>query len=132
MDSSAGGGHGFDTKSVRARLCLSQGLLASIASGPKLGKHVQMFGFKPRQPRTIADVIKQKKRFVFTCLSCKTITSKEPNDLFFKPNMELTILENVSVCPKCRASNFPGFAQRLFLTVERQKSYFGQHPTIRG
>ena len=78
-----------------------------------------MFGFKPRPARTIADVIRQKKRFVFTCLACKTITGKEPKELFFRPNMELAVLEKVSVCPRCGASNFPGFAQNLFLTVER-------------
>ena len=78
-----------------------------------------MFGFKPRPPRTIAEANSQKKRFVFTCLACKTISRKEGNAIFFKHTMELTLLEQVSACPECGASNFPGFAQKLFLTVER-------------
>ncbi len=72
---------------------------------------------KPRPPRTIADAIAQRKRLVFTCMACKTITSKEPNDLFFKPNMELNILEKVSVCTECGANNVPCISKTRILTI---------------
>ena len=76
-----------------------------------------MFGFKPRPPRTIADVIRQKKRIIFTCTGCKTITSKDPTGIFYKPNMELRSVESFTACPECGASNLAGFAKRLILTV---------------
>ena len=77
-----------------------------------------MFSFKPRPPRTIGEVIAQRKRFVFTCMACKTITSKEPNELFYKPNMELSALERMSACSECGATNADDMPRQLLLTIE--------------
>ena len=77
-----------------------------------------MFSFRSRPPFTIGEVIAQKKRFVFTCLACKTITSKQPNDLFYKPNMELSVLERMSACSECGGTNINGLPKQLILTIE--------------
>lgn len=77
-----------------------------------------MFGGKPREPRTIADAMILKKRLVFTCKACGAIMSKEPNELFFKPNMEFAALERISVCTECGAGNVTSRMKQLFLTVE--------------
>ncbi len=77
-----------------------------------------MFGSKPREPRTIADAMILKKRFVFTCRTCGAVISKEPNDVFFKPKMELKALEAVSTCAKCGANNISGYPLRLVLTID--------------
>ena len=73
---------------------------------------------RPRPARTIADAIAQRKRLEFTCLTCKTITSKEASDLFYTPNVELAVLEQVTVCPECGASNIAGFPKQLILTAQ--------------
>ena len=77
-----------------------------------------MFRSSKRPPRTVAEAIAQDKRFVFTCRSCKAVISKQPNDLFFRPNMELQILEQISICSECGASNSTGHPLQVVLTVE--------------
>lgn len=76
-----------------------------------------MFGSKPPEPRTIADAIVLKKRFVFTCRVCGAVSSQEPNDLLFRPNMELKSLEAMSSCAKCGANNISDYPLRLVLTA---------------
>ena len=63
-----------------------------------------MFHSGKRPPRTVAEAIAQDKRFGFTCRPCKAVISKQPNDLFFSPNMELHILEQISICSECGMS----------------------------
>ena len=77
-----------------------------------------MFGRKPRVPQTVADAIAQKKRLVFTCKACNTITSKEPNDVFYPQKMELTIVQQIAVCPECGAANMPGHSKQIIMTIE--------------
>ena len=77
-----------------------------------------MFHSKTRLPRTVAEAIAQDKRFVFTCRSCKAVISKQPNDLFFRPNMERNILEQISMCSECGASNASGQPPQVVLTIE--------------
>ena len=77
-----------------------------------------MFRSKPSAPRTVAEAIAQDKRFVFTCKTCKAVISKQPNDIFFRPKMELHILEQISICSECGASNSTGHPLQVVLTVE--------------
>ncbi len=77
-----------------------------------------MFGRTPREPRTLGDLIVQRKRLVFTCMACKTITNINPSELPYKPHMELHLLDEISVCPECCAGNVPSEAKQLFLTIE--------------
>ena len=77
-----------------------------------------MFHPRKRPPRTVADAIGQDKRFVFTCKVCGAVISKQPNDLFFRPKMELHILQQISICTECGASNATGHPAQVVLTVE--------------
>ena len=77
-----------------------------------------MFHSRKRPPRTVAEAIAQDKRFVFTCKSCKAVISKQPNDLFFRPKMELHVLEQISICSECGAANATGNPVQVVLTVE--------------
>ena len=77
-----------------------------------------MFRSRSRPPRTVAETIAQDKRFVFTCKACKAVISKQPNDLFFRPKMELHILEQISICSECGAANAKGNPVQVVLTVE--------------
>ena len=76
-----------------------------------------MIHSKPSVPRTVADVITEKKRLVFNCRVCGAVTSKEPNDLLLEPKMELKSLEAISTCAKCGANNISGYPTRLVLTL---------------
>ena len=76
-----------------------------------------MIHSKPSVPRTVADVITEKKRLVFNCRVCGAVTSKRPDDIFFEPTMELKSLEVASTCAKCGANNIPGYPRRLVLTL---------------
>ena len=77
-----------------------------------------MFGSKPIIPYMLGDLIAQRKRLVFNCMACKTITSKRPSEQLYKPNMELNVLEQICVCPECGVGNVSGEAKQLVLTIE--------------
>ena len=77
-----------------------------------------MFHPRKQPPRTVAEAIAQDKCFVFTCRACRTVISKQPNDLFFRPKMELHILQQISVCSECGAANATGNPAQVVMTVE--------------
>ena len=77
-----------------------------------------MFRSRKHRPRTVAEAIAQDKRFVFTCKVCKAVISKQPNDLFFRPKMELEILQQISICGECGACNTTDHPLQVVLTVE--------------
>ena len=77
-----------------------------------------MFHSRKSPPRTVAEAIAQDKRFVFTCKVCRAAISKQPNDLFFRPKMELHILQQISICSACGAANATGSPVQVVLTVE--------------
>ena len=77
-----------------------------------------MFHSRKRPPRTVAEAIAQDKRFVFSCKACRAVISKQPNDLFFRPKMELEILQQISICGECGACNTTGRPLQVVLTVE--------------
>lgn len=78
----------------------------------------KLFHSKSRQPRNIADAIELNKRLIFTCTVCDAAAKKLPNDLLYRPKMELRSFEAVSSCSPCGATNIIDRPPLVVLTIE--------------
>jgi len=54
---------------------------------------------------TVGDLVAQGKHLVLTCKACKTISTKDPSDVFFRFKMEFSVLQEMLNCPECGHSN---------------------------
>ena|GEM_PF-5776558 len=69
---------------------------------------------------TVGDLIAQGQHLVLTCKACNTISTKDLNDVFFRPKMELLALTHMMHCPECGYSNSVDGKSRLIVTTEYQ------------
>ena len=67
---------------------------------------------------TVGQLIAQGKHLVLACKTCNTISSKDPSDVFFRPKMELLVLQGMLSCPECGRSNGVDDESGLIVTVE--------------
>jgi hypothetical protein len=67
---------------------------------------------------TVGDLIAHGKQIVLTCKACNTIRTKDLNDAFFRPKMELSVLQEMLSCPECGHSNGVDDESGLIVTAE--------------
>ena len=67
---------------------------------------------------TVGDLIAQGKHLVLTCKACNTISTQDLNDVFFRPKIELSVLQEMLSCPECGHSNGVDDESGLIVTAE--------------
>ena len=71
-----------------------------------------------RKAITVGDLIAQGKHLVLTCKACNTVSTKDLNDVFFRPKMELSVLADLMHCPECGYCNAEDGEGKLSVTAE--------------
>jgi hypothetical protein len=56
------------------------------------------------------------KLVMLTCRACNTVSTKDLNEVFFCPNMELSVLDQLLQCPECGYRN-GGVAERKLVVA---------------
>jgi RNase P subunit RPR2 len=71
-----------------------------------------------RKSVTVGQLTAQNKHLALTCKACNTISTKNLNDVFFRPKMELSMLTHVMHCPECGYSKRVDDKGSLIATAE--------------
>ncbi len=67
---------------------------------------------------TVGALVAQGKHLVLTCKTCNTISTKDLNNVFFRPKMEFSVLQEILSCPECGHSNGTDDESGLMVTAE--------------